>query len=95
MRHLPRFPPYFSVCIAATMGFSKNQLEELNYIEIRLRQIESMSLESGVDLDNWMAEADFPEVAESGRAAILARNEARGALFSSVAPAKTGSEVKS
>jgi hypothetical protein len=77
------------------MGFSKNQLEELNYIEIRLRQIESMSRDSGVDLDNWMAEADFPEVAESGRAAILARNEARGALFSSVSPAKNGSEVKS
>jgi hypothetical protein len=74
------------------MGFNNNQLEELKYIEIRLRQIESMSRESGIDLENWLPEMDFPDCSTAMRSEVLARNEQRGALFASTAQQKVERE---
>lgn len=43
------------------MAFSKSQEEALKSIENRLKKLEVLSQQSGIELDSWLPEVHFPD----------------------------------
>lgn len=63
------------------MAFSKTHQEALKSIETRLRKLEVLSRESGIELDSWLPEVQFPDLSSLQKEQAEQRSVERSDLF--------------
>lgn len=63
------------------MGFSKSQVEALKSIENRLQKLEVLTRESGLELDSWLPEVQFPDLSSLEKEQAVQRGVDRSDLF--------------
>jgi hypothetical protein len=63
------------------MAFSKSQQEALKSIENRLKKLEVLTQQSGLELDSWLPEVQFPDLSAMEKDQVVRQGIERSDVY--------------